>query len=145
MVATWLVRRAVRCCDVTTATPHAIRVNNPWSRPRIAAQTAEKRAEARSDNEVRALSFDVYGPTSRQSIAMLTEAAREACLFGRTDANAYALIQRWRAQTGNSPRLMRKRMRCLLPVWGLSACSWPAMLSCGTHGQDQHSCCWLVA
>ena len=97
VVGVWPGDSVLRCYDVTIASPHAKRVNNPWRRPGVAARAGESRKATRYGDAVRPLSFEAYGRLGPRSLACLAEAAREASLFGRTDMSAKQLQQRWRS------------------------------------------------
>ena len=97
VVAVWPGDSAMRCYDVTIASPHAARVNNPWRRPGVAARAGEATKARRYGRQVRPLSFESYGRLGPHSLTCLREAAREASLFGRSDMSARQVEQRWRA------------------------------------------------
>ena len=87
----------MRCYDITIASPHSKRVNNPWHRPGVAARAGEARKAVRCGDTVRPLSFEVYGRLGPRSLTCLREAAREASLYGRSDMSARQLQQKWRS------------------------------------------------
>ena len=96
VVCVWPGDSVLRCYDITIASPHAERVNNPWRRPGVAARVAEARKQARYGPSVRPLSFEVYGRLGPRSLQGLREAAREASMYGRSDLTARQLEQKWR-------------------------------------------------
>ena len=96
VVSVWPGDSALRCYDITIASPHAARVNNPWRRPGVAARSGEARKATRYGNTVRPLSFEVYGRLGPRSLVCLREAAREASMYGRSDMSAKQLELRWR-------------------------------------------------
>ena len=96
VVSVWPGDSAMRCYDVTIASPHAARVNNPWRRPGVAARAGEARKETRYGSTVRPISMEVYGRIGPKSLHWLREAAREASLYGRSDCTAKQLLARWR-------------------------------------------------
>ena len=97
VVGVWPGDSVMRCYDITIASPHAKRVNNPWRRPGAAARAGEYRKQTRYGDSVRPLSFEAYGRLGPRSLQCLDEAAREAALFGRADMPARQLKSRWRA------------------------------------------------
>ena len=115
VVGVWPGDSAMRCYDVTIASPHSKRVNNPWRRPGVAARAGESRKALRYGDTVHPLSFEVYGRLGPRSLACLAETAREASLYGRTDMTARQRQKRWRSDMELS-LAYAQRMPYLLPA-----------------------------